>query len=488
MSFVLIRQRILKITVLYNIITGIILIQVLVSVFQKISIIPSLNNFFPVTGTMVNPNFTAMYLALGLPMVLYGFLKYKERQIFYILFLFLILISFVLLECRTATIAVIISTLYILNVKYSLIQKVNSKNKLLLKGAIVISLTTLITAFSFYSKIDSTNSRLFIWKHTFSKSVEKPIIGHGFNSFIREYNLMQAKYFEKQDDAIEKPFFSSHIRVAYNDYLQNFFELGFVGLFFYVGFIGGLILKYPKEDEKEGPFIYAGILTFAIMGLFNSVQFVIPIFSLFVLYAAFYIDYLERKDRLRKIYLPQLFSGWPLAILLVLLGSYLLIYQVREATSSRKLKACRDLIEQGAIDEALLVLETIKGDLTTSDDFWFASGFAYAKTGKYELALEHYEKAKKLTTTPVLYLEIGRCFYNLGEFNEAIYFCNKAVNMIPASIYPRHSLMRVYKASGDIKNTIAIANEILAITPKGNSKKANFYKEDARKVLRELEN
>jgi len=187
-SLILISQGKIVLSTVSKIVATIFAVECALIVFQYLNVVSSLNVFLPVTGSMTNPNFTAMYLALGLPMVLYWFFSTEKKLTKYILIVLLglILIAFVLLQCRTAFIAVAISTVYILNFKYSVIKKLNSRHRFFLKGTFVISLIFIIITFSFYSKIDSTNSRLFIWKHTLNKAIEKPIVGHGLNSFIRE--------------------------------------------------------------------------------------------------------------------------------------------------------------------------------------------------------------------------------------------------------------------------------------------------------------
>jgi adenylate cyclase len=89
--------------------------------------------------------------------------------------------------------------------------------------------------------------------------------------------------------------------------------------------------------------------------------------------------------------------------------------------------------------------------------------FAY----RYEESIREYKKAIRLNPVPPnIYLwSIGLSYGILGQYEDAITWCEKAVRQEPDSFYARLMMTVVYIWSGQDKDARAQADEILRINP-----------------------
>jgi O-antigen ligase len=115
-----------------------------------------------VTGSWLNPNITAMFLALVLPYVLLSVLNKltKYRKLFLIL-LTLIFVSLILLKCRTAFLGSLLATALMMEWHYKICQNFISKSskKLIFAASFLfILLIIFIVYFTYYIKKDSADA------------------------------------------------------------------------------------------------------------------------------------------------------------------------------------------------------------------------------------------------------------------------------------------------------------------------------------------
>ena len=247
-----------------KIITIIACLESIYCFFQFFGWVKSDTASFEVTGTWINPNVTAIFLAMAWPAALGLLLKEKNKKV-YSIFLLLILAALVLLKCRTAFIGIALSTALILNYQFGYINKINRKflgYKILLPISIAL---IFITSSAFYlakSKQASTNGRSFIWKISSGMIVQKPILGWGYENFVKEYNYAQATYFKSANGTKEEIENASFVRSAYNELLHNAVEGGVVMLIILLSFYSSLLFKYKQIINLEGLISYAATASF----------------------------------------------------------------------------------------------------------------------------------------------------------------------------------------------------------------------------------
>ncbi|NJM80786.1 MAG: O-antigen ligase family protein [Flavobacterium sp.] len=168
-------------------------------VLQYLKIIESKNIYFQVTGTWVNPNVSAIFLALTGP-VFFILLKYNYKKITLTCFGFII-IALVLLKCRTAYIGISISAIVYFGLQNNYIQWLrNNKNKISIKiiSTLILLIVVTLGITLYKGKKASADGRKFVWKTSSEMIIKRPFFGYGYGRFEKEYNLFQAEKIQKR--------------------------------------------------------------------------------------------------------------------------------------------------------------------------------------------------------------------------------------------------------------------------------------------------
>jgi O-antigen ligase len=165
-------------------IAGIATIESMYCIGQFLGIIKSQSKLFAVTGSWNNPNVTAIFLALTVPVFLFLF-KGKYKKIVLTGFLSL-LIALILLKCRAAFIGTVLSIIVFYGLEYQFINWVkNKKNGTSAKALFILGLLIIIPLSSqlYNAKKASADGRKFIWKVSAIMASEKPVTGYGYGFF-----------------------------------------------------------------------------------------------------------------------------------------------------------------------------------------------------------------------------------------------------------------------------------------------------------------
>ncbi len=337
----------------------------------------------------------------------------------------------------------------------------------------------------------SSDSRKLVWEISIGLGMEKPLTGHGLYSFEKNYNLAQAAYFASGQASEDEKFASSYIKVAYNDAVQNFVEGGIVGLLLYAVFLCSLLFAGTVTTVKSPEFhtAYTGVLTFGSMSFFNSVEYAIPVFGLFIFCASGLSMYTVVGPRFPQLKLTlHSKTARGVAALLAFLGIYLLGWQGQKAIIARKINVAAEFSRQHKEKEALALLKPMQKVVSGSNHYWYVCGTALYQQERYLSAIKQFEKAAHHTSDPDLYLKMSNCYLKLGNYSEALNRCSTAMNMVPSRMYPRYTLMRIYQSKKDTLHSIEAAEALLEQTPKGVSREAPFYKKAAKMLLDSLQN
>ena len=164
-----------------RLIIGFAFCESVVCLLQYFSVLKSGGNFF-VSGSHINPNATAMFLAMTFPVILYELRKSNKRiKILFLSFLIILnLIAIYSLESRTGYIGSIVSILgYLFS---SLLEKKDKKIIILCSGLLLIFITclSLFILKSNAAKENSAKGRMFIWKVSVEMIKEAPLRGYGY--------------------------------------------------------------------------------------------------------------------------------------------------------------------------------------------------------------------------------------------------------------------------------------------------------------------
>jgi len=485
-------------------------IESVICIGQYLKLFNSLNAYFTVTGSWENPNVTAMFLVMALPICWFTTFSTSDWLNKVIKTgILLIVVSVFLLKCRTAIIGMAAEILIIANYQFNLIEKFTAKNKRSLSILIAIFFLGIIIpiAGSLYkTKQASADGRKLIYKISAQMILNKPITGYGYGTFERNYNLAQADYFKNGNGSDEEAKNADFVKMGYNEVLQNGVEGGLIGLVLLLLVFYSLLTVRLKNSpvsktgvkstapvaqpaNLEHIAAYSGIAAFAIMSLFNfSVQ-AVPAMCLFIFYAAMLAGRAQKPRRTTK----RLFDEFSISINRMVAGTALLCvglwsgYCFTVIVYNNYLnKKAQTEAKAGSYQNALRILNQIGPGLNTYESYW--TNYANAALGNKDLknAALAYGKASCLTSNPVVYIKMAQCYEAAGNLPRAELSLQTAKYIQPNHLLPRFSLMNLYLKMNDTSKALSEAKQLADVQPKIPSKEADFYKYSANVLMSKL--
>ncbi len=179
-----------------------------------------------------NINGVAAFISI-LGIIIIFFCTKRQQKIKWVVAIIIIAIL-VFLNCRAAIISFLIPTIIIFKPKVKII--------LLLASFFIISL--------FILKTSSTKGRVLIISICIQKG-NFTFWGNGFNSFERDYPLMQQNYFKTNCNE-EVALLADDVRFCFNEPLQLFYEFGVLGVIAVLFSIGVIWLGIFKINSLWG--------------------------------------------------------------------------------------------------------------------------------------------------------------------------------------------------------------------------------------------
>jgi hypothetical protein len=451
--------------VAYKGIALLMLVQSLVVLAQLLKLVPSANPLFACTGSWVNPNVTAMFLAMGW----YAFLQVLPKKIVaHFLFLF-VLAAIVALKCRTAY---VVSLLLIAGHFWRPIQIFAVQKLKLGKNAtgfvFAIATISVLAIAAFYFKQASTNGRLHILKNSIALIAQKPLIGHGFGLFEKHYNTFIATHPSPEND---------HVNMPYNDFLELAVEGGLVAVAFWIAFIIAL-LRYNLQNKKS----VWPVMAFLAMQLTNFGFQAIPAFALFLLYAGMATSPVFAESSNKQLPPPPVgiwnFPFWN--ILAALVAISLFFKEVHLAKAFYKNNEITDNYPPPAAIEGYA---SLGNQLNGYQRYHEAYGDAYLQMQQYAPALVQYLAAAKSCSFPSVLSKTGYCYQQLHKYDSSQYYYQLVQNMQPYAYVPRMALLKLYEQEKDTPQILQKAQEIIGMPTKIKSERVDEIKAYAKKIL-----
>lgn len=96
-------------------------------------------------------------------------------------------------------------------------------------------------------------------------------------------------------------------------------------------------------------------------------------------------------------------------------------------------------------------------------EFYLAK--AYSRTGKEKQALTYLEKLSGLYKDPEIFFEMGRIFFNLKDYEQAIVYFNKVLSIDPAHANSLYSLGLIHENKNDKKKALEYFAQVLEYNP-----------------------
>ncbi len=143
--------------------------------------------------------------------------------------LFTLSIIIIILQSRTAELALMSGVLY---VSYPYLRNWYSKNKIIFVSTFLLISATLL--FGFFIKVESSAGRLFTWKNSFVLLKNNWLKGVGLGKFNPNYNHLQAEYFSKNSITDAVALRADDGYYAFNEWLHIWIETGIAGFLFFL--------------------------------------------------------------------------------------------------------------------------------------------------------------------------------------------------------------------------------------------------------------
>lgn len=474
--------------VLYRVILFLALTESVIVLLQAARLFPVPTPWFIATGTWVNPNVTAIFIALSF----FAVFRLKEpasalmQKAFYWPVLISMIVATALLQCRSAWLAAIV--IWLMEYRHPLFALVRRNFTFSWKGALLFIglLMVLQASYVLYStKEASARSRLLIWENSLQMIAGKPLTGYGFGMFEREYNLFSASARMPVND---------HVNMAYNDFLELGVEGGIPAILLYTGFLVAWWLVCRKNADSR--VFISVIIALVVVQLTNFVFQAVPAMALILVYMAVTPipipvpkpeqSLSKKKKRAAVLSAPSpVYTKWWIRSLTGITGlllSFLLFLQA-------------SLVTNGFYNKTLIVgsdavpavkLEQLNGlyfKLYSSPSFYETRADLYMEVQQPEDALGLYLSALKRSSEPDLLSKTGYCYQLLSGYDSSQFYYETACHLQPHRFTPKLRLMQLYAEKMDTVSMLQTAGIILKMPVKVRSKKVTDIQQLARSVI-----
>jgi len=467
--------------------------QIVYAILQYLDILPCLF-YHRYGGSFGNSGDLASFLTVTYS-VTFGLLfleKSRRRRILLITIILLHLFLIVISVARTAWIAVLVSTLFlVLNTRFfkkvwaKTLVKLRSKKWIIPVIIIGIFLFVGLAAWKMYGiKSSSANGRLFIWKTCIQAIKEKPLFGHGYESFLTVQRNAQIDYFASHPEDMKNGMLAANSAFAFNDFLQFTVEYGIFGLILLLG-IFALLFRKVKPPGYSGHEIVLTVQA-AVVSIFVCALFSYPlqnqtIMLLFVTLLAIRSSY---DDTILQFTLKPALKI-PILIVFIGLNLFLLNFNIRKIENGLKWKKAHALSQKNP-EKAYEIYSEIHGFMDHDRSFISNYGSVFYNLKEYDKLVEYYEKCGYLCTSSDILQMVGDSYDKLENYPKAEEYYRKASDMIPHLFVPRYKLFKLYLKTGEVEKANEEAIKIKDMKIKVYSDKVKFIKTEVNEYLYNL--
>ena len=458
---------------------------------QLYGIVSVYNPVFSITGSFFNPGQLGGYLSIVVPINLHLLFKYfelKEYKVkFVLLKYFLILSLFVILliipatMSRSAWLALIIGSVYVIFVYYkqyvkrllNLFARNNYINILLIVFVVIFFL--IVVVLLYYIKPKSVISRLYIWKYLLLGLLENGRWqGYGLGHFSEVYAQIKISSLDVIDDNSSLMKIIDFPEYAFNEYIQIYIELGLIGLFFYLSFLVFFIIVGVKY-KKYG--LVGSLIAFSVYSFFSYPFSVLPLCLLFINILAI----ISSNVDIKTVFVP--IKSKVLAFLIVLSYVPFGFYGYNFCLSIFKWNTARFYSYKMKIVEYEKIYPFLK------DQYLFSLSYAKAlrSMSYYSDSNEVITQMKKYSCDPQIYILYGMNCENLKFYKKAETSYFESYIIVPNRIYPLYLLALLYKKEGELVKMKNIAYKIINKEPKFYTMKVVDIKKEMSDLIYELD-
>lgn len=440
-----------------------------------------------ILGSLGSRAILANFLATVFPFLCYAFINALRRKkniyrpciYFVALALSVFLVTFHSMS-RTAFLAIAMTAILIVLTESGIWTANTSK---LLRNTIIFGFitATIVTVFGLLSLKGGSNSgRLFVLIRELELLRENILLGIGFGNFDKCYNDFQGAYFANNSDP-KAEYLASYINVNYNEYLDFLLKGGVIGMVFMIAFLRKLLALMINVKPQIRVFVFSTIAVM-ILGLFSYPSETMSITCIFT----FGIAVLASQDRnarvrftVRSLILTLVSCLISLALIVGLLNRYNMMMKWHIiATSFRT--------DQQQPNQTKLLFAEVFPELENDPVVMTNYARNLSKSGDFTGAIECLNRASLYSSNYAIFVLMGECYENLGDFRGAERSFLRACYLVPNLFYQRYRLMRLYKIRGMNEQALEWANKIIHMPVKVNLRVVREIREVASSVKAEL--
>lgn len=442
LAYTLFRLLLKKKVILYGIvISG--MVQSLIAISQKLWFIESNHRLFDVTGSFGNPGQLGGYLAICFVVSVCLIRRHKRwHQILFSFSTIIIGAGLLLSDSRASWLGALFGV-GMLALKTILLWIKKYKVSSLEFAAIIVVIGSI---FLYQYRPGSADSRLLIWRVSANMVADKPIVGHGINSFGEKYMLYQADYF-KTDTNRRFIMSADNTAYPYNEFIHITIEQGIIGLILLLLMISTSLIG--NSSNTLNSFFRAPLIALMIFSAFSYPTDIFPLLFMFPLL----LGNIDNKPILQ--FSP---NKWSLAFI----GSSLIaiaLFGLNSITFYRNTSIqLRDLQKKDNAD-AIAYCGNNYQQLISNHRF----NLIYLRwLGEHSLNLLDADKIDRIIPYSETYCILGDFYRRIGMHGKAEEAYKRAALMIPTRLRPNYNLWKLYLEIGDTINAIKISNTILS--------------------------
>lgn len=347
------------------------------------------------------------------------FLVKRYKIALWLLFMLLIYFTYES-DSRAAWMAIILSLLYFLCVKYE-------GNVIGIAGLLAGFILFSIVCFPkiYHLKAESAMGRVYIWKTSLPIIKEHFLLGTGQDGF-------QVYYMKKQATYLQKDTISRFTRIAgetdnpFNEFIKITVEYGIVGLILFMTLLYYVFHKNPNGAFCTIPFkgVLIGILVFAFFSYpFMYVQFQL----LFILcLAGISYNYTENVMKLKVLR----HTTW------IIVLSFIVAFPIlRYYYCALRWECCvnqKTLSDDEKMEEMAVLYPVLKANAA----FLTYYAYLYSERGDYVNSVRKWKESLNYKVSYRQYISLGQDLERMGEYDEAEAYWEMASYMIPSRFTP----------------------------------------------------
>ena len=464
------------------------ILQAFYALFQLAGILPVLFKF-KLGGSFGNPGDLANFLVITYSLSLGLFFYEKGRNKRFLLLISVILYIFVIIisMSRTAWIAGMVSSIIIIYNYYYKFSHIDIQNIIAIRKKYVLRLIFVFTiiigiwcSYKLYGlKTTSADGRVFIWKLSTSLIHERPIFGHGYESFTTVIRQTQINYFKNNPSDIKSGLLAGSPAFAFNDYLQLTIEYGIVALVILL-YIMYKTFSFKGHNKAETGLTLLTICRVTIIAILTCMLFSYPLQNPTILICFFILL------AMISAFDEKVILKYELKIKYVLLGSFVLfifpiLLFVHASNSIVNGLKWKKAFADSEKNTGNYVAEYDKLFILLKHDrsFIMNYGSILYKYGNYEKCIHIYEKYGYLCLSSDMYLMLGDSYEKIKNYMKAEENYKNASYSIPHLFIPKYKLFKLYELTSQPTKADSIAQQI-------STMKIKIYSDQVKDIKTEI--